>query len=209
MRQLFRHFKAKFQKYNIYRKAYSNCIIWPIEVFFRRGLFNQVAITAAKFSATGWILDIGTGPGYLPIKIAEQSPNVSIVGIDSIEHLVKDAAERAKEKKLENRVSFITATVELLPFADDTFNTILSTMSFHQWPDRQRGICEIFRVLKPKGRVLILVGRRRILNGIARITDYFTGRSISEIKSYFKAAGFQAVEVKKELDDTLHIIGVK
>lgn len=52
-----------------------------------------MAITAAKFSATGWILDIGTGPGYLPIEIAEQSPNVSIVGIDFIEHLVKDTAD--------------------------------------------------------------------------------------------------------------------
>lgn len=53
------------------------------------------------------------------------------------------------------------------------------------------------------------MGRHHILNGIARITDYFKGRSISEIKSYFKAAGFQTVEVKKELADTLHITGVK
>ena len=196
MKQLVRNIGFKLKKwFIIYAKAYSGDVLWPIVLFFRQSLFKQIATSATQFLARGLILDVGTGPGHLPIEIARNSPNVRVIGIDIALELLTDGLKEAKKKRLDDRVSFLRANVESLPFANDTFEVVQSVFSLHLWNNRQLGINEICRVLKLGGRVQILVGRSYLVHGLASITDYFTRRSISCIRKMCFNAGFKGVEI--------------
>jgi len=197
LKQLVNSIRIKLKKWFIvYTKAYSGNVLWPIALYFRQSLFKQIATSTTQFLARGLILDIGTGPGYLPIEIARNSPNVHVIGVDIVLELLTDGLKRAKNKRLDDRVSFLRANVESLPFVNDTFEMVQSVFSLHLWNNRQLGISEIYRVLKPGGRVHILVGRSYLSHGLASITDYFTRRSISSIKQMCFLAGFKEVQIK-------------
>ncbi len=192
----------------VYPKAYSGNILWPLALLLRKRTFKQVAITAAQFSARGKILDIGTGPGYLPVEIANACPNLQVVGTDISVDLLHDGIKRAKNRQVDTRVAFVQAKAEFLPFVDNSFEMVQSMFSLHLWNDRQRGIIEIRRVLIPGGRALILVGRQRLLKGLACITDFVTKKSIKDIKASCLNAGFKEVKIKDE-DETLYIVLIK
>lgn len=197
MTQLFNNIRSKLKKWFIvYTKAYSGNVLWPVVLFFRQALFKQVAISITQFLARGLVLDVGTGPGHLPIEIARSSPNVRVIGIDIALELLTDGLKKAKKEGLNNRVSFLRANIEFLPFANDTFEMVQSVFSLHLWNNQHLGIGEIYRVLKPEGRVQILVGRSYLVHGLASITDYFTRRSISRVRQMCFIAGFNEVHIK-------------
>ena len=102
------------------------------------------------------VLDIGTGPGYLAIAAAERTgaPGDS-VGLDLSPQMVARAtllAERAG-----SRARFVEAPAQELPFADGSFDVVLSRLAVHHLPsDARSGVAaEVFRVLVPGGRVVI------------------------------------------------------
>ncbi len=197
MRQLVKNIEFKLKKWLIvYPKAYSGDILWPLALVSRQATFKQMANTTTQFLARGWVLDVGTGPGFLPIEIAKNSPNVHVVGVDIALELLNDGIKRARDKRLDDRISFLRANTESLPFENNTFEMVLSMFSLHLWNNRQLGISEMCRVVKPGGEILILVGRSYLLNGLAIFTDYFTGRSISYIRRMCFNAGFKEVQIK-------------
>ena len=207
--QVYRSIKAKLKKWRAYNKAYSGNVLWPLELPQRKRTLKQVAITAAQLSTIGKILDIGTGPGYLPVEIANACPDVQVVGIDISADLLYDGITRAKHRQVDTRVTFVKAKAEFLPFADNSFETVLSTFSLHLWNDRQQGIIEIRRVLMPRGRALILVGRQRLVKGLALITDFVTGKSIKDMEASCLNAGFKEVKIRKEREGVLQILLMK
>jgi ubiquinone/menaquinone biosynthesis C-methylase UbiE len=97
---------------------------------------------------SGEILDVGTGPGFLPLKVASKNPGIKITGIDISGEMVRIACNNALEAGVGDRVSFIEADVRKMPFDDESFDLIVSTGSFHHWNRPIEGINEIFRVLK-------------------------------------------------------------
>ena len=208
MSKVFITIKTAFTKLSAYHKAYSSNYLWPLILPFRQLQLKQIAKKVAALSNCGLMLDIGTGYGYLPGEVAKRCPDVQIVGIDLGVELINDGIKSIRDKRLTNRISFLRAKAEFLPFADNIFDMVVSTMSLHLWHDRQCGINEVRRVLKPGGRCLVLVGRSYLLHGLEHITDYFTQRSISQVSTLLDSAGFKEFKVVK-IDDTLEIIATK
>jgi ubiquinone/menaquinone biosynthesis C-methylase UbiE len=188
-------FRALLNKLSAYRKAYSGHILWPLMLPLRELQLKHVARMASEFIDGGMVLDVGTGYGFLPIEIAERRPRAQIVGIDIQSQLISDGINYALKKGVQERVSLIRAEAESLPFADGTFDVVLSTMSLHLWRDQRRGISEIQRVLKTGGRVQILVGGYYLSRGLARITDGFTKRSVSKLAGLLAVAAFEEWQI--------------
>lgn len=93
----------------------------------------------------GRILDVGTGPGYLPIEIAKKNPSIEVVGIDVSEKMVDIARKNAGG--IDN-IDFKVMDANRLEFDDDYFDFIVSSGSSHHWRSPVRIYNEIHRVLR-------------------------------------------------------------
>lgn len=148
------------------------------------GFYDRVAGEVAAALPGGRLLEVGSGPGRLAVRLAGIAPNLAVTGVDISPEMVGLAARRAEEAGLDERVRFEVGDVVALPFEDASFDGVVSTLSLHHWPDAARGLSEIHRVLRPGGeaRLYDLSGwlwpparGRRELRGLAAMSPFGSG----------------------------------
>ncbi len=108
----------------------------------------------------GWLLDIGTGPGGIPLKIAARCPELRVVGVDGSANMIRAACRAAAERGLGTRVFFLVGDAPRLGFTDATFDLVLSNSLLHHLEDPIAAFNEMARVAKPKGVVFLRDLRR-------------------------------------------------
>ena len=103
------------------------------------------------------ILDVATGTGDVALEIARQTPDsVSITGADFCKEMVDLGVVKVAASPYADRIDLRVAPCEDLPFANDTFDSITIAFGIRNVVDRQLGLAEMWRVLRPGGRVIIL-----------------------------------------------------
>lgn len=95
------------------------------------------------------VLDVAAGNGNATLAAARRGAVVT--STDYVASLLDRGAERARAERLE--VSFQTADVEALPFADASFDVVLSTFGVMFAPDHAKSAAEMARVCRPGGRI--------------------------------------------------------
>jgi SAM-dependent methyltransferase len=103
-------------------------------------------------------LEVGCGQGTLVNHLAPKG--AVITGVDMSEGSLARALAGARELGHADRVRLLRADAERLPFADASFDAAISSGVLHHTPDTRRGIAEIHRVLRPGGRVVVMLYRR-------------------------------------------------
>jgi ubiquinone/menaquinone biosynthesis C-methylase UbiE len=102
------------------------------------------------------VLDVGCGTGRLAMIFAERvAPTGSVAGIDAADEMIKRAASRTRKQDLP--VAFEVAFAQRLPFPTATFDAVACMLALHHVAedDQQTAVQEMYRVLKPDGRLLI------------------------------------------------------
>ncbi len=139
---------------------------------FSRGLaesnFMDLLRRESVGQAKGVVLEIGAGTGlnfsyYKP----EQVERVEAIEPDEV--MLGYARERLKKARVP--ITLTPAAVESLPFADETFDSIVATLVFCSVSDPRRGFREIMRVLKPGGTLLLVEHVRSEGAFVARVQD--------------------------------------
>jgi ubiquinone/menaquinone biosynthesis C-methylase UbiE len=97
---------------------------------------------------------VGCGTGNLASRLVDRGLDVAAIDLDP-------AMVDLARGRLAGRAEVAVASVTALPFADASFDGVVSTLSMHHWADKGAGLAEIARVLRPGGRALIwdLAGR--------------------------------------------------
>lgn len=98
-------------------------------------------------------LDLGCGAGHVSFNIAGKVQ--SVTAFDLSDSMLEVVATNAKERGLSN-ISTIKGNVESLPFQDHSFDLVVSRYSAHHWHDVEQALREVYRVLKPHGRVIFI-----------------------------------------------------
>jgi ubiquinone/menaquinone biosynthesis C-methylase UbiE len=113
---------------------------------------GSAIIRAIQPAGNHTILDIASGTGEPGLSIAAMIPGGKVVLTDLAEDMLAIARENAAKKKITN-IETITCDVCELPFADNSFDAVSCRFGFMFFPDMQLAANELFRVLKPGGRV--------------------------------------------------------
>ena len=114
---------------------------------------RKMTIEMAGLRVGDKVLDIGCGTGDLTIAAKLQAgPTGEVYGIDAAPEMIEVARYKAARKKVD--ITFKDGLIENIPFPDNMFDMVLSSLMMHHLPDelKEKGIAEIYRVLKPGGR---------------------------------------------------------
>jgi ubiquinone/menaquinone biosynthesis C-methylase UbiE len=130
--------------------AYEKATRMAIDSYYR-----PLAAEIVSSTAQGTILDLGTGPGYLPIEIARRSPAIQVVGIDLSRKLIHMARQNAASFGLNDRLKFQVGNAARLQFDETVFDMVISTGMLHSLKDPVKVLKEIYRVLKSGGEAWI------------------------------------------------------
>jgi ubiquinone/menaquinone biosynthesis C-methylase UbiE len=145
------------------------------------------------------VLDVGCGNGYVLAQYARHGAMVH--GVDLTPTAVRLCRQRFELAGL--RGEFEEADAEHLPFAEDTFDCVCSMGVLHHVPEPARAVAEIYRVLKPGGRLIVMFYHRHsALHGLNfRLRRLVTGKSRRQLVNEYDGAGNPKGEVytKEEL----------
>ncbi len=141
-------------------------IPWPLSRLYDRfpnrifaSWFKVIADEIESRGISGNILDIGTGPGRLPIEIARRIKDARLFGLDLSDDMIAIARGNAAREGVGGRVEFKVANACATGFESNFLDLIVSTETLHHIPKPVDAFNEIYRVLKPGGQAWIFDGR--------------------------------------------------
>jgi ubiquinone/menaquinone biosynthesis C-methylase UbiE len=116
---------------------------------------NETALELLEPQPADHVLEVGFGHGATLKRVAAAVSRGCVAGVDPSSEMCRMAARRNRQAVARGSVDLRQASVEALPFPDDSFDKVLSVHTLYFWPDLFRPFSEIHRVLKPGGRLLV------------------------------------------------------
>lgn len=144
--------------FNHITATYTRLHAWMYETIVAPAVYLSRHVIDERFLArlppgAAHILDVGSGGGLFTNYIADQRADVHIIGLDLSQPQIERASRRMRAYT--DRVRFQLGDATQLPFADRTFDGVISYGSIKHWTSRDAGLAECVRVLKPGGPLLV------------------------------------------------------
>jgi len=142
------------------------------------------------------ILDVGCGGGKTIDKLTQMAIQGKVYGIDYSVDMVKFSKKINKTLIAQNRVEIKEGTVEKINFADDFFDLVTAIETYYFWSNLPVSFKEIYRVLKPNGKLLLV---NELLFGVtpAKVIQetHVKLYSLEEIQNLLQLAGFVDIQI--------------
>lgn len=115
------------------------------------------AVRLLKYREGSHVLDVATGTGDVALEIALRTPkSVKITGADFCKEMIDLGTLKVAASPYSDRIDLMVAPCEDLPFANNTFDSITIAFGIRNVVDRKLGLAEMWRVMHPGGRLIIL-----------------------------------------------------
>jgi SAM-dependent methyltransferase len=172
----------------------------PAEANLGLSCGNPTAFASLRPGET--VVDLGCGGGLdVLLASAKVGPTGRAIGIDMTPEMIERARRNADQKGLTN-VDFRLATIDRLPLPDASVDCVISNCVINLAPDKSAVFREIFRVLKPGGRVALsdIALKKPLPAEIGQDMMAYVGcvagaLPVVEYEQKLRAAGFDAVQV--------------
>lgn len=168
--------------------------------FGREAALREMTVRLAQVKPGDSVLEVGCGTGSLTLAAKRQAgPSGMVAGIDIIPVMIELSQRKAEQAREE--IIFQNGSVTGIPFPDNQFDVVMgSFMIFHMSEDtRRKGIAEIYRVLKPRGRLLLLdlaMPKPWLQRAIAQRIIFRGGleHDLQELVPLLESSGFTGIE---------------
>ncbi len=174
---------------------------WLHETFSFRGQWREMrrrTLALAQVQAGERALDVGCGTGTLALEVARRVGRTGhVAGVDPGAGQI--ARARAKAVRRHLPIEFQIGVIEQLPFPDQSFDVVFSTLMMHHLPAplKRQGLAEIARVLKPEGRLIIadFTHKKERRGQAARF--HAGGSRLQDLVAIVSEASFEQVETEE------------
>ncbi|MDF1537910.1 MAG: class I SAM-dependent methyltransferase [Candidatus Thorarchaeota archaeon] len=155
------------------------------------------------------VLQIGPGPDWMGIWLAQERPDISLTGVEPSEDMIRVAtANRNQEGISEKQIQYVQGVVEdLSRFGDSTFDMVFSNDSLHHWVDPIQSFKEINRILKETGGFCIFDERRDLNIRETLVVEVFGRIAAGKWLKYWKSS-IDASYTVDELNEMLDSAGI-
>lgn len=138
-------------KFHRLTSLYDPLVRWTT----RENTFKRFLVKQVHLSPNQWGLDLACGTATLALLIRKTYPQSHIVGIDGDAQILEIALRKVSDAHVD--ISLLRGLSFELPYADDSFSAVFSTLFFHHLTreNKQRTMIEVLRVLQPGAAVYI------------------------------------------------------
>jgi ubiquinone/menaquinone biosynthesis C-methylase UbiE len=150
------------------------------------------------------LLDVGCGTGTFDAMLAGSPLPARIVGLDYSPRMCDAAHAKSVRAGVSDRLCYVAADSEHLPFDNASFDAITCSNSFHHYPHQAAVVREFRRVLRPGGRLMLIDGFRDNIIGwivfdviVGHIEEHVFHAPWTTIHRYFEEAGFREIRRRK------------
>ncbi len=144
---------------------------------FARGMrdkgWNGVDEMIASGIKGGDVLELGPGPGYVGLELVQKIEAKSLTGCEISPAMLRLAKKNAVEYNFP--AQYVLGNCMKMPFSDESFDTVISNGSLHEWENPMETFAEIHRVLRSGGRYCI-TDLRRDVNTLKKALVYYSTR---------------------------------
>jgi ubiquinone/menaquinone biosynthesis C-methylase UbiE len=168
----------------------------------RENSLREMTVDLAHIKPGDCVLEAGCGTGTLTLAAKRKAgPSGKVFGIDIIPGMIERSQRKAAQSNLE--VTFQLGSIENIPFPENHFDVVIcSFMIFHMSEKvRLQGISEIYRVLKPQGRLLVLdlgLPAQGMSRAIAQVfLGFMLKHDLKELLPVMESSGFSEVQISK------------
>jgi len=154
------------------------------------------------------VLDLGCGAGWasrLLARLVAGGPEGfgQVIGLDISDEMIRQA--RARSKDFDN-ILYVWGSAQQIPWEENFFDKVLSIESFYYYPDQDRALAELFRVMTPHGRLFILINLYKdnpySLQWVDKLKVPVHVRSQAEYIELLQKHAFEKAEAQQIPDDT-------
>lgn len=166
-----RSYDAVASRYDTYMTSSNvfikvvNMIVWGLGDDLD---YDDTVLSYLPSQFDGILLDVPVGTGLFTCSLYARFPNATIIAIDYSMGMLQKARHRFQQHSL-NNVFLLRADIAHLPVRDAAIHIVLSMNGLHAFPDKERAIAEMRRVLRKQGTLIACC----YVRGVRRLSDWF------------------------------------
>jgi len=144
------------------------------------------------------VLEIGFGPGKLINEMANLTTEGVVEGVDFSRAMLKQASKVNKQHISKGKVRLHKGECSTLPFNNESFDELCSTNTLYFWKEPEKCFSEMFRVIKPGGKIVVGFRDAKQMSNLNLSEDIFSSYSQDDVVNLLSNAEFSGAHIEEK-----------